>query len=79
MFRYQKFFKFKDLSKIKKCKNTYAFDPLCTKKDQIIYKINNSLKDEKYDLAVILTKHKIFKNVIKDLMHKKIKILNLFT
>ena len=63
----------------KKCKNTYAFDPLCTKKDQIIYKINNSLKDEKYDLAVILTKHKIFKNVIKDLMHKKIKILNLFT
>ena len=63
----------------RKCKNTYAFDPLCTKKDQIIYKINNSLKDEKYDLAVILTKHKIFKNVIKDLMHKKIKILNLFT
>ena len=63
----------------RKCKNTYAFDPLCTKKDQISYKINNSLKDEKYDLAVILTKHKIFKNVIKDLMHKKIKILNLFT
>ena len=63
----------------KKCKNTYAFDPLCTKKDQITYKINNSLMDEKYDLAVILTKHKIFKNVIKDLMHKKIKILNLFT
>ncbi len=63
----------------RKCKNTYAFDPLCTKKDQISYKINNSLKDEKYDLAVILTKHKIFKNVIKDLVHKKIKILNLFT
>ena len=63
----------------RKCKNTYAYDPLCTEKDQINYKINNSLKDEKYDLAVILTKHKIFKNVIKDLMHKKIKILNLFT
>ncbi len=63
----------------RKHKNTYAYDPLCTKKDQIKYKINNTLKDEKYDLVVILTKHKIFKNVIKNLMHKKIKILDLYT
>ena len=41
-------------------------------------KINNNLKIKSFDLVVILTKHKVFKNDIKILKRKKMDILELY-